>query len=415
MSALRNWKPLVSYRHHAEGLLISIRQHSVGACALSVLLAMLPVGAQTAEQRQPAAAVPAPPAAMAEYRRALAEYQEAQAAYAAEAEAYWSLITQKRRERAAKRTSGAPLALEDYVLTQPPVYAGPPKPVDPSQPPEEKPQAARPYVPVVADFLAAALAEFKFVPRQPQSEAEFKRAYAEVALAAGLNKQQIVRIYSFEAGGNGGYDVQAGLEHDKSARAITTALGYNQLLATNSVEVVAESGPHFVQALAARAAALPAPEKAALESKIAILRKMIAVARGVPDSWNEHQALAGTSKGLAIHALNLDVDIGPYLQTQKLMDSVVFARRKGYAETLTAAELEMMNLTGDGNGFDMITMPPEWRARVPTANFFQRGGYRDNPVAQRNNVVSKLIAATDAHMDREIKLPGSKELAAALR
>jgi hypothetical protein len=75
----------------------------------------------------------------------------------------------------------------------------------------------------------------------------------------------------------------------------------------------------------------------------------------------------------------------------------------------------MMNLTGDGNGFDMITMPREWRTRVPTANFFQRGGYRDNPVAQGNNVVSKLIAATDAHMDREIKLPGSKELAAALR
>jgi hypothetical protein len=134
-----------------------------------------------------------------------------------------------------------------------------------------------------------------------------------------------------------------------------------------------------------------------------------------PDAWNEHQALAGTSKGLAIHALNLDVDIGPYLQTQKLMDSVVFARCKGFAETLTAAELEMMNLTGDGNGYDMITMPREWRARVPTANFFQRGGYRDNPVAQRNNVVAKLIAATDAHMDREIRLPGSKELAASLR
>ena len=59
---------------------------------------------------------------------------------------------------------------------------------------------------------------------------------------------------------------------------------------------------------------------------------MIGVARSVPDAWNEHQALAGTSKGLAIHALNLDVDIGPYLQTQKLMDSVVFARRKGFAK-----------------------------------------------------------------------------------
>ena len=68
----------------------------------------------------------------AEYRRALAEYQEAQAAYAAEAEAYWTLISQKRRERTAKRASQESLSLEDYVLTQPPVYNGPPKPVDPS-------------------------------------------------------------------------------------------------------------------------------------------------------------------------------------------------------------------------------------------------------------------------------------------
>ncbi len=395
--------------------MIRFRPYNAGAAAFAVLLAVMPSGAQASEQRQAGVAVPASPAAMAEYRRALADYQEAQAAYAAEAEAYWNLISQKRRERTAKRANQEPLSLDDYVLTQPPVYTGPPKPADPSQTPEEKPQAARPYVPVAADFLAAAWTEFKFVPRQPQSEAEFKRAYADVALAAGLNKQQIVRIYSFEAGGNGGYDVQAGLEHNKSARAITTALGYNQLLATNSVEVVAESGTHFIKALAARAATLSGPVKAVLESKIAILRKMIAVARSVPDAWNEHQALAGTSKGLAIHALNLDVDIGPYLQTQKLMDSVVFARRNGYAETLSAAELEMMNLTGDGNGFDMITMPREWRARVPTANFFQRGGYRDNPVAQRNNVVAKLIAATDAHMDREIKLQGSKELSAAMR
>jgi hypothetical protein len=399
----------------AEGSLIRMRHRDASARALAVLLVMVPAAAQTAEVRQAAVAVPASPAAIAQYRRALAECQEAQAGYAAEAEAYWSLITQKRRERIAKRASQEALTLDDYVLTQPPVYAGPPKPVDPSQTPEEKPPSTRPYVPVVADFLAAAREEFKFVPRRPQSESEFKRAYGQVALAAGLNKEQIVRIYSFEAGGNGGYDVQAGLEHDKSARAITTALGYNQLLATNSVEVVAESGHHFMKALQARAAALPWQEKGALESKIAILRKMIGVARSVPDAWNEHQALAGTSKGLAIHALNLDVDIGPYLQTQKLMDSVVFARRKGFAETLTAAELEMMNLTGDGNGYDMITMPREWRARAPTANFFQRGGYRDNPVAQRNNVVAKLIAATDAHMDREIRLPGSKELAASLR
>jgi hypothetical protein len=141
---------------------------------------------------------------------------------------------------------------------------------------------------------------------------------------------------------------------------------------------------------------------------------MIDFARSVPDDWNKHQVLANTPKGLGVHTLNLDVDVGPYLQTQKLMDSVNFARRKGFSGTLTAAELEMMNLTGDGNGFDMITMPREWRDRVPTSNFFQQSGYRDNPVAQRNNVVSKLIAATDAQMDREVKLPGARDLAADL-
>ena len=40
---------------------------------------------------------------------------------------------------------------------------------------------------------------------------------------------------------------------------------------------------------------------------------------------------------------------------------------------------------------------------------------QDNSVAQRNNVVGKLIAATDARMDEEVKKPGARELAAALR
>jgi hypothetical protein len=72
-----------------------------------------------------------------------------------------------------------------------------------------------------------------------------------------------------------------------------------------------------------------------------------------------------------------------------------------------------MNLTGDGNGFDMVTMPASLRAQVPTANFFQPSGYRDNPVAIRNNTVAKLLAATDAKMDSESKLQGAKDMAAA--
>jgi hypothetical protein len=350
---------------------------------------------------------PADPAAMAQYDHLLEQYNLAHAPYAAAASAYWSSVSEKRKSRNGKRARGEDLALDDYVLDQPPVYGGPPKPRNPAVP---TPPAPR--VPIVADFLAAARTEFQFSPRLPQSDSEFKLAYAGVAKAAGLTRDQVVRIYSFEATGNGDYQVEAGLEYNKHARAITTALGYNQLLGTNSVEIVAESGNRFVEILREQAAQLPPDQRAALQHKIGILRRMIAFARSVPDAWGEHEALANTEKGLGVHALNLDLDIGPLLQMQKLLDSVIFARRRGINTTLSAAELEMMNLTGDGNGFDMVTMPLPWRERVPTANFFQPSGYADNPVAQRNNVVSKLIAATNAQMDQEIKKPGAQELAA---
>ena len=72
----------------------------------------------------------------------------------------------------------------------------------------------------------------------------------------------------------------------------------------------------------------------------------------------------------------------------------------------------MMNLTGDGSGFDMVTMPSALREKVPTSNFFERNGYEANPVVVRNNTVAKLLAATNAEMDENSTLPGPKELAA---
>ncbi len=142
---------------------------------------------------------------------------------------------------------------------------------------------------------------------------------------------------------------------------------------------------------------------------------MIAFSQSVPDRWAAHGRLAATAKGLGVHALILDIDVGPLLQVHKLLTSVVFARRKGYSAPLTAAELEMMNLTGDGNGFDMVTMPDALRKKVPTSNFFQRGGYERNPVTIRNNTVAALLAATDTVMNTEGELAGAKALAAAFK
>ena len=338
----------------------------------------------------------ASPQAIAEYRRKLKEYQEARAAFEAEAGPYWASISEKRKGRNAKRRERQTITLDDYVLTHPPLYSGPKRPVDP-EPESSEPRERKP-IPVVADLTKAAAEEFQFAPQRPATEVEFKRAYARYALASGLTREQAVRVYSFETGGTGSYDVQSGIEHG-GKRAISTAIGYNQLLTTNSVELLAEQGHEFVKELTARAATLSGQPRKAMDNKIAVLKKMVAFTRTVPDDWSAHEKLANTPQGWAVHAMVLDIDVGPMLQTHKLLTSVIFARAKGYNRPLSAAELEMMNLTGDGTGLDMVTMPQAMREQVPTSNFFQRGGYERNPVAIRHNTVAKLLAVTDERMD----------------
>ena len=391
---------------------------SFGYLALALLIAPQ-AAAQDGATPPPAVAgamaQAASPQAIAEYRRKLKEYQEARAAFEQEAGAYWSSIAEKRRGRNAKRRDRQQIALDDYVLTQPPVYSGPKRPVNPSPEPEpeEKPRQ-RKAIPLVADLLKAAVDHFQFAPQRAASEVEFKRAYARVASAAGLTREQAVRVYSFETGGNGNHDMQSGLSASRpGSRAISTAIGYNQLLTTNTVELLAEQGHEFVHALTQRAAQLSGAARQAMDRKIAVLKRMVAFARTVPDEWSQHEKLADTPQGWALHAMVLDIDVGPLLQTHKLLTSVIFARAKGYGRALTAAELEMMNLTGDGTGLDMVTMPQALREQVPTSNFFQRGGYERNPVAIRNNTVAKLLAVTDSRMDSNSNLPGARELAAS--
>jgi hypothetical protein len=401
-----------------------MRRHAIRLCPGYLALALLLIAPQAVAMD--AAALPratagamaqaASPQAVAEYRRKLREYQEARAAFEQEASAYWNSIAEKRRGRNAKRRDRQAIALDDYVLTQPPVYAGPKRPVDPSpspSAPDETPRQ-RKHIPVVADLLKAALDHFQFTPQRPADEVEFKRVYARVASAAGLTREQAVRVYSFETGGNGNHDMQSGLSASRpGSRAISTAIGYNQLLTTNSVELLAEQGHEFIHALTEKAARLSGAPRQAMDRKIAVLKRMVAYARSVPDEWAQHEKLGDTPQGWALHAMVLDIDVGPLLQTHKLLTSVIFARAKGYTRALSAAELEMMNLTGDGTGLDMVTMPQPMREQVPTSNFFQRGGYERNPVAIRNNTVAKLLEVTDRRMDSNGNLPGAKDLAAA--
>lgn len=354
-------------------------------------------------------------AALAAYEAKLAVYERARAAFEREADAYWDAISSKRKIRNGKRRRHETIQLTDYVLTQPPVYEGPPRPVSPLPPPPAPPKPPRPEIPVVADFLQAAKEQWGFVPDQPQSDAAFKRAYAQAARAAGLTEAQVVGVYAFETGGRGSYDTQAGLEPPgPGKKAISPALGYNQLLSTNTVALLAEHGRHFLNVLEARARAADGEARARMLHKIAVVKHMVNFCRSLPHSWREYDEVAKhTAKGWGIHAALLDIDIGPLLQVQKLLNSVAFARLKGFQGTLSAAELELMNLTGDGNGIDMVLMPQDMRERVPTSNFFQPHGYARNPVARRTKVVAGLIAEIQQHINRNATKPGARELAEA--
>src|ERR1700704_609951 len=131
----------------------SIRRCS-GTLALALLLIApraLAMDATIPATTANAHAQAASPQAIAEYKRKLKEYLEARAAFDEEAGAYWGSISEKRRGRNAKRRERQPVALDDYVLTQPPVYTGPKRPVDPQPEPEEEKPRERKAIPVVAD------------------------------------------------------------------------------------------------------------------------------------------------------------------------------------------------------------------------------------------------------------------------
>lgn len=340
-------------------------------------------------------------------QRAYVAYRTARSKFDREHREYWNRVEAKRDVRKAKRIMRQPFEPEDYVQVQPPKYQGPELPADVARIVAElRPPQEERSLPSVSDFLAAAKAQYGFVPKRA-TEAEFKRKYAIEALKVGLTKDQIVRVYALETGGMGTYDMQSGINPvTKQGRPISSALGYAQLLHANSVGGVVKHGDEFVRRLLALAAVpgTPANRIAELKAKAVILRKMIRAARTVPNEWSVHQRFANTPPGLGIHAINMDSDLGPWLQVLKLKglmdDAVADGRGK-----LTGAEIELMNLAGPRTGLEMMTPVG---SRMPTSNFFSEGGYARNPVV-REKTGGELLAALDARMEVHLKKPGSIE------
>ena len=326
-------------------------------------------------------------------------------AYNKQASVYWEQISAKRKLRNEKRARGQTVELTDYVLTQPPRYNGPAKPSTGGS------TGSRRSIPGVEDFVAASKRVYGFQPERPSNESEFMRTYVNAAREIGLNREQLVSVYAFETGGDGTHDLQSGMTKGKAnARPASTAIGYNQLVATASVSLMWEYGSDIAKELRQKAQIASGTEKTKLLEKAAVVDRMTAKARTVPHNWRAQSELAKTDAGLGMHAMTMDKDVGPLLQIHKLRTSITFLRRKGVSRPLSGAELEMLNLTGDGNGYDMVTMPQQYRNKVPTANFFLRPGYERNPVAIRNNTVASLLDATENKMQANMQKDGAQML-----
>lgn len=342
-------------------------------------------------------------------RRTFETYIAARRFYNLTLNEFWSEVEEKRAIRRKRRAADQPISAKDYAKGFPPEYSGPQLPADLAkrwakfqEAQEEKKPPPEPR-PGVEDFLAHAREQFGFVPERIP-EREFKRRYAREALRVGLTKDQVIRVYALETSGLGTADMVAGIHPiTKKGTPISTAIGYAQLLSANSTSELVKHGPDFIARLKRMAAGARSPDAAKrYERKAQILTRMLAVAKSVPNEWSRHVALGRTANGYGIHAINIDGDIGPWLQVLKLEGLKELAAKKGRPR-LTGAEIELMNLAGPATGLEMMT--PAGRAAT-TPNFFERSAYGRNTIV-RGKTGAELLKALDVRMDDNIKNEGA--------
>ena len=183
-------------------------------------------------------------------------YREARTAFELLQRAYWRKVDGKRDARKAKRLLGQDYDGGRLYRSAAAEVPGPELAADIARiVAEVKPPSPERPLATVADFLAYAKAHYGFVPTLV-TEREFKRRYAQEALTVGLTKDQVVRIYALETGGQGTYDMQSGFNPiTKQGRPISSALGYAQLLHANSTSELVKHGERFARRLLAMAGA----------------------------------------------------------------------------------------------------------------------------------------------------------------
>lgn len=361
----------------------------------------------------------------ASYQEELANYRAAYAAFQRLEDAYWKEIERKKDIRTAKRRAGVAFAREDFVLTQPPKYTGPKRPVDPNAPPPVK-TPPKPSTLPDADELRAAMKELYnwHLPQYP--EHVFKLAFAKEAMRHGVSAEQVVGVYALETGGKGPFDLVSGQVVERNSkcklmkrygRPLSTALGYFQLLNANTSSTLSKNSRlpkelQFSERLRQLANESRGGRKKELRAKADIVDRMIrdmnaALARidVAKNNWREFGELGRTKLGYAIHALNLDPDIGPMIQMEKLAFVRRYAIDKGLGN-LDSDRLELLNLVGYPRGVKMLERVAY---QVPTANFVSAREIRANFAVLGDKTVEESVLKIRRVIERRKQECGSIE------
>jgi len=353
-------------------------------------------------------------------RQVFEEYLSAKTTHEFKSDAYWRDVADKKALRRGKRGRGETVIAADYVTTFPPKYAGPElsaslakrweayQSVDDKGKKQEEPKPR----PGIDEFLSYAKDEYDFEPERIP-EREFKLRYAREAVSVGLTGDQVVRVYALETSGLGTADMVSGIHPiKKTGKPISTAIGYAQLLVANTTDELVQHGAKFLARLKAMSAdrSLSPERRNLLADKHAKLSAMIKAARSIPHNWNQHVAFARTQRAMGIHAINLDGDIGPWLQVVKLHGLKNMAEKAGIA-ALTGAEIELMNLAGPGTALEMMRPAAK---NAATTNFFARDAYFRNTIV-RDKTSAGLLVALDKRMDENIINAGAIEFNEAFR
>lgn len=362
----------------------------------------------------------------ASYQEQLATYKASYGEFKKRKARYWLDIEKKKDIRTARRKAGKKFKRKHFVLSHPPKYTGPKRPRNPNPAPVAKKPAKKRSTLPRPNELRAAMRDLYGLKLPQHRERDFKLAFAREAQRYGVSAEQAIGVYALETGGRGPFDLVSGevIGRNKkckltkrAGRPLSSALGYFQLLNANTSSTVAGNarGPQeerFSNRLRELASKERGKRKRELEKKADLLDRVVldmeqTIARMSvkKNNWREFRQLGRTKLGYAVHALNLDLDIGPMIQMSKLAFVRSYAIKKGLGDP-QSDRLELMNLVGYPRGARMLE-PVAFT--VPTANFVSENEIRSNFPVLGDKTVEEAIAKIRRVIGKRKKECGAQE------